>query len=361
LSVHFRFLVFLGALLAGCTDELQKSEPPSERAPLSVHVHQLQLQDWQGTVDAFGVLEAAEEVDISVDFSAPVLAVLVKEGQVVRLGDPLVELDREKRLLHLRQSEEATVQARAAMDESRLNLQRVRSLVEKQTLAQEILDNAELQMQGATGAYQESLAARALAEREVRDSHIVSPANGTVDVRAVEPGEMAMPGKMLIRLQASNTMRVEAWVSERDINYVQAGAMADVTVSSMRGKLYPGVVESVGINAHQRTGNYPVKVVVGVTGDKLRPGMTAGVSIKGITVPQQLFLPERALVDRNRRRVVYTLEGGQAVQREPILGAGHVDRLVILEGLQAGDRLILSGLEHIVDGTRVSEAPPGRP
>ena len=70
-----------------------------------------------------------------------------------------------------------------------------------------------------------------------------------------------------------------------------------------------------------------------------------------------LALPERALVDRDRRRVVFVVEEGVARRREPVLGAGLSDSLRVLAGLEAGDEVIISGQRQLVDGSPVSVRP----
>ena len=82
--------------------------------------------------------------------------------------------------------------------------------------------------------------------------------------------------------------------------------------------------------------------------------MTARAELQGISVPDALLLPESALVDRNRRRVVFVVEEGVAHLREPLLAAGFSNRLQILDGLVAGDKVVVAGQSHLLDGDAVS-------
>ena len=82
--------------------------------------------------------------------------------------------------------------------------------------------------------------------------------------------------------------------------------------------------------------------------------MTASATLDGIRIENALLLPEKALVDRDRRRVVFVVEEGVAHIREPLLAAGFSNRLHILDGLSAGDRVVLAGQPNLLDGTAVS-------
>jgi RND family efflux transporter MFP subunit len=249
---------------------------------------------WQQILDAYGVVEPAEDVAITVDFSAPVKTVHFEEGQQVEQGQLLIELDSRKRDLRLRQ---------------------------------------------AVTAVEESL--------------VLSPASGIIDRRSVEPGETVMPGQLLGSVQAVDRVRVRVHVGEREVNDLRVGADAEVRSPGVRGRIYQAKVEAVGIKADAETGNFPVKLTLPNEDGLLRPGMTARVRLWGLTNAHALLIPDDALVDRRRRRVVYVVRDGRAVEVEPLLRASVGERIPVLEGLKAGARLVVEGMEQLVEGSPV--------
>jgi RND family efflux transporter MFP subunit len=206
----------------------------------------------------------------------------------------------------------------------------------------------------ASAAYQQALSSAQLAKRELADTRIFSPTEGLVDVRAVEVGEPVQVGATLVTLQAVQGLRVQTWVSEADIARIRAGEPAQVTVSGIAGREYEATTEWVGVNADPATGNFPVKLILKGDTAALRPGMTARAQLQGISVSDALALPEAALVDRNRRRVVFVVEDGVVHLREPLLAAGFSNRLQILEGLAAGDKVVIKGQPLLLDGDAVT-------
>ena len=341
--------------ISACSDPEEEEIPSSEsHQAIIVDTITLQYQDWQGTINTFGAVEAAEEIQLSLDFSATVSAVLVDEGESVTIGQLLIEMDQEKPRLRLQQASESALRAKAAMDEAFLNLQRRKKLAERETVAKEILDNAELAVQRAQADYRQALATRQLAEKEQTESRITSPVDGVVDVRAVETGQSVLAGTTLMTLQATEALQVQTWVSEKDIALIGIGAQAKIALSSQHDTVLKGQVKSLGINAHPATGNFPVEVIIEEQAELARPGMTAQLSIEGLTIPSVLLLPEQALVDRNRRRVVYVARDGIAVEIEPLLNAGLSNRIIVLSGLSEGDQLIVSNLERVIDGSQVT-------
>jgi membrane fusion protein (multidrug efflux system) len=112
-------------------------------------------------------------------------------------------------------------------------------------------------------------------------------------------------------------------------------------------------IQWVGVNADNATGNFPVKLILETGADILRPGMTVSTQMQTGEIPGALLLPENALVDHERRRVVFIEENGVAKIREPVLAAGLSNKLIVLSGLAPGDKIIVSGQRHLIDGAQV--------
>lgn len=337
--------------------EATKQNTPAESQPVPVTAHVLANQTWQGSIAAFGVIEALEEVNVAAELSGTVASIHINEGDRVQAGQLLLTLDARKRELAQQQVKQQVQQSRTALQEARLKLDRRLDLAKKESISKEVLDSAQLAVDGASAAYQQAVARLRLAERELADTNILSPTDGLVDVKAVEVGEAVQAGSSLITLQADASLRVHTWVSEADIAHVRAGNAASVTTVGLPGRVFAAVVEWVGVNADAATGNFPVKLILTDPNQRLRPGMTASVTIEGISVPNALLLPEAALIDRQRRRVVFVVENGVAHLREPLLAAGFSNRLQIIDGLDVGEQVVISGQERLREGSTVQIQP----
>lgn len=347
-------LVSLTAL-AACGETLEPAIEGASSAPLvEVAVQELVPQTWRTTVNTFGVVEALEEVNVAAELSGTVAAVHINEGDRVTSGQLLLELDPQKRQFAVEQARQQVQHTQAALKEAQLKLQRRRNLAEKKTISAEAVDSAQLAADLAAAAYQQALSSAQLANRELDDTRIFSPTEGLVDVRAVDVGEAVQAGASLVTLQAVQGLRVQTWVSEADISRISAGEPALVSVSGLAGGQYEATIEWVGVNADAATGNFPVKLILKGDTTALRPGMTARAELQGISVPDVLVLPEAALVDRNRRRMVFVVDNGVVHLREPLLAAGFSNRLQILEGLAAGDKVVIAGQSLLLDGDSVT-------
>jgi membrane fusion protein (multidrug efflux system) len=132
------------------------------------------------------------------------------------------------------------------------------------------------------------------------------------------------------------------------------GEVAPMTSPGVPGREYEARIELVGNSADPLTGNFVVKLTVNNSDRRLRAGMSVRLRLKGMQRENTLLIPKSALVDRNRRRVVFRLVDGRAQEVEPLIGVSNDDNTPVYGGLQAGDQLILAPLKLIQDGKQVS-------
>ncbi|MCP4715837.1 MAG: efflux RND transporter periplasmic adaptor subunit [Deltaproteobacteria bacterium] len=343
-------------LFAACSSDREPDPQVLSPQPVVVPVLELEKSSLRETVTVYGVIEAAGEIAVTVDFSAPVKNITFDEGLRVRQGDLLFELDMHKRKMKLEQARTVVRDARARLDETRQNLKRRQNLAEQGTISSEDLDSANIAHRRARAQYEDALAAISIAEREVREGMIYSPATGLIDKRLVEPGETVMPGQILATIQATELVRVVTWVNEVDMPHLNAGDNATVSLPGIASRQYAARIESLGARADVSTGNFSVKLMLENQGGQLRPGMTARVQLF-LQLPRPVIvIPSSALCDRNRRRVAYVVRNERAEEVEPVVRASSDGRALVLQGLAQGDLLITGGHDAIVDGTPVCAA-----
>ena len=350
----FLVTIFMSLGFTACENRppaREEANPPSRIAEVEVKVLEEQL--WAETINSFGVIDAAQEIVITVDFSERVNKVHFEEGDRIKADQLLIELDGKKQQLRLARFRTTLKETKANLTNAQTTLKRQEALYAKRNIALSKLEESQLVLKTARARHEEALAAVRLAERELADRRITSPAGGQVVKRSVEPGETVNPGNPLVIIQVVDAVRVITYVTEKDINHLSKGNEATVTTPGVSGRAYTARIESLGSKADPDTGNFSVKLTIPNSDGMLRPGMTARVNLQGLTYQDAILIPERALVDRNRRRVAYKVEDGKAVQVEPIIALTTVDQAHVLSGLQAGDRLIVNGLKNIVAGTPV--------
>ena len=193
------------------------------------------------------------------------------------------------------------------------------------------------------------------AELALGETRITAPATGVVVDRRVEPGDLAMPGQPLLVLDDPRAYRLEAEVGESAVGRVRVGQRVPVVLDSLGRTLEGRVVEIIpASDPSSRT----VTVKLDLPVD---PGLRSGLFGRArfpAGERQVLVVPSSALVERGQLTAVYVVDD-QAIARLRLVTAGgrHADRVEILSGLDAGERVVVEGASRVSDGSRVAAGP----
>ncbi|WP_298222150.1 efflux RND transporter periplasmic adaptor subunit [Flavobacterium sp.] len=284
------------------------------------------------TVSATGKIQPEIEVKISSEVSGEIIALPVKEGQVVKKGDLLVKINPDlytsgynRTVAGLSQTKAGLGQADASFKEAKSNYERSKTLFDKGIISKSDWDKAVSAFEGAKAnkqsAYYNVQSASATVN-EAKDNlgrtTIYAPADGTISMLNVELGERVlgtqqMTGTEILRVANLNNMEVEVDVNENDIVKINVGDSANVEVDAYLKKKFKGIVTSISnsasttLTADQVT-NFKVKVRIlkesyqdllagkPVTYSPFRPGMTATVDIITTRKENVLAIPISAVV-----------------------------------------------------------------
>lgn len=333
---------------AGGTEE-------AARGPEAVPVEVLTVttEDATATVTATGTLAAREDVPISAEASGRVSEVPAQVGDEVSEGEVLVRLDDELARLSLKQAEAQLLAAQADLADAERGFERSRSLLESGDISQAGFETAQLRYQAAESAALAAEAAHASAERQLRNTAIESPIDGTVAFMHAEVGHLMNIGAPVAHVVNTSTLEIEIGLTEAQAVEVEPGRGALVRFRSMPGREFEGRVEYVGPRADDRTKTFPARVVLRNVGGELRAGMVAEVTIATREYEDAVVIVRDWVVERYGEPAVYVAADSVAQLRRVRLGQVLGDRVVIEEGLEPGERLVVLGYDQLSDGARI--------
>ncbi len=264
-------------------------------------------------VEAAGRVDVRSRIQVPAPIEGQLVAIHVKEGQLVEAGDLLAELDPrapELALQGARASASAAqgrvAQARAAVSAAEQALTRAGALRAKQLASPVDVSNAESELARARAGLRAAqgegnVAAQNIAAAKLTSSlsRIVAPRQGVV-LRAPEhvgAAVSAQAGPLFVIGEPLSTVRIDASVSETDVHLVRPGQQAEVIVAAAANKSFTGLVERVGIDANRVDGAvlYPIVLLVENPQGYLLPGMTARVRTEVARVENVLAVHEAAL------------------------------------------------------------------
>lgn len=323
-------------------------------APPTVPVQTLVAGPVSRVLAVSGRTAAQSEVNITSAVSERVRAVAVSEGDLVGVGDLLVELDGSRQQL-------VTVQALAALDaaivarqESEDNADRTRALGSTASdvarkAADRALERARNEVDRLTAAFEQ-------AQRGLDDYRIIAPIPGTILKRSVEPGDLVDPTRVLMRLADQTRIRVEVEIDETYSNHIRIGQSVDLQLAG-REEVYPGRVSFVGAEVDLLTGSLRVLIDFD-TPPVVQIGLTAVANIQVDRADEALTVPRTALLADATGPAVFVLRDGRAVKTPIAFIDWPADRVQVTRGLGAGDVILLLP-DGIEDGEAVTPQDRG--
>ena len=307
-----------------------------------------------------GRVQPREKVDLKSRIAGQVAEVLVREGATVKKGQVLLALDPVDVQRELAKAEADVAQARAALDFARLVHGRTERGVAQAIMARNDLDQAIHDDRSKAASLQAAEVARDIARDHLRYTKLVSPIDGTVIARGIEPGEAVVPGvqstfdgKALLTVADLGALLVKVNLNQIDVAKVSTGRRATLTLDALPGHTYEAVVTKVAPASVKLTGKdqevFPVEAQLEITDGLIKPGMTADVRIRLDKKVGVLVLPLEAIVKESGKSFVVRVT--EVKDKEP-----HTEKVEVTLGLRNDREVEIAG--GVDEGARVLLRPP---
>jgi len=353
-------------------------------APVPVMGHTVQTGPLVAEVMGTGVLNTHIKTTISPRIQERLAAMLVDQNDIVTNGQLLAQLDdgQLKQQVAVADATLAAAKATAArvrVDESRakaveqqarLDQQRAASLVTNKVSSQAELDKAneqlrvaEVDLQRAQAAIVEAesqviMAEKNLAYQQERLSYtqILSPYDGLVTRRDLDPGGVVVPGSSILQMISTNEIWVSAWVDETVAADLRPGQPARVMFRSEPARSYPGTVARLGRETDRETREFVVDVQVRELPANWTIGQRAEVYIQTGRTAAALVLPQRFVQWRAGQPGVFVNDHGAARWRVVTLGLRGRETVEVAQGLAAGEQVVQprDPKQELTDGQRIT-------
>ncbi|WP_410473623.1 efflux RND transporter periplasmic adaptor subunit [Guyparkeria sp. TX1] len=346
--------LFAGLLLAGCGGE------PTEQPPAG---GETEIQaDWV-TVDAGqvddtalfpGTVIASDQSPIASRMMGYVREINVREGETVEKDQPLLTIDQSDVDTQIRQAEAALAKARSGLANARSNYERFQRLYEQNAVPKQQFEQMRTAYEVAQGDFQAAQAAVEQAQSQVNYAQIRAPFAGTIVQRMVDPGQLATPGQPLLMLMGSGDREVQVEVDDQAFARLSEGDTLDVGYRDNDGNpaTFSAEVLRLVSAADPITRTHTVKLSV-PSDLSLTPGNFVTVSVV-LDQKAAILVPKEAIHDRGGMQGVFVLDDlDRARFRLVRVGQERAGEVVVLAGLNDGDRVITTAQGRLANGTKV--------
>jgi len=377
---------------AGCSKSETAQARSGEAPPKAVRVETVRQESVKRAVDVVGTLAPVDQVTISSEADGKVSRILADLGDRVKAGQVLIQIDSEKQQYTFEQQQAALARALAQYgatdpehlpeiertpDAMRANsdliqatqaFNRATELFKRNLISQQALDDAQAALQSKRAIYnsalqtgknlrasiQASQAAMKLADRQLRDTQIRAPFDGFVEKRMVNLGELVKTQTPVIAIVRLDPLKVTAEIPEKMGPWIHTGETVKLQVDAYQGRTFDGRVSRISPTVNTSTRAFPFEALVPNADATLKPGTFARVHIESSKIDTVLTLPYSALQYRYGVNRVYVVEGDKLAMRELSVGERVGDRIEILGGVKAGERVAITDVDTLNDGAPVS-------
>jgi membrane fusion protein (multidrug efflux system) len=328
-------------------------QPPPEAVTTIV----AKSEDWQPVLKSIGTAVAVNGVTVSADFPGIVEKISFDSGETVKAGDELVRLD-------TRQEEAQLAAARARLELARLNLERIRGLLDKKVTSQSEYDIA-------TAANQEAEASVNEIQATIARKSIRAPFSGVLGIRQVNRGQYLSSGAPVVPLQSLDPIYVNFSVPQQNLPDLKIQREVTVRIEGMDGTSFPGRITSVDSVVDPSTRNIMAQATFANPAGNLRPGMFVSAEVTLDAKDPVVAVPISAIAYAPYGDSVYVVEDitspagkkYRGVRQQFVkLGSQRGDLVAVLSGIKPGEEIVSSGAFKLRNGAAVivnNEVQPG--
>ncbi|MEE4265177.1 MAG: efflux RND transporter periplasmic adaptor subunit [Desulfobacteraceae bacterium] len=347
------WLLCIAVALAACKEKTEIIE-----VVRSIKTFTVSKQESEKIFKFSGVVAAVDSSGLSFQVGGQVASVEVDIGDRVTKNQVLAVLDPEPYQLEVDAIQAELVKARDNVDKSKSEYERQKRIFEQGAGAERFVEVSEYEYKAAKSAIDFQVARLDQVKRNLRKTKLLSPYDGTIAWRAVQPNEEVRIGQKVFEINATGEMEVQLAIPETTVDLIRIDDPATITFPTLPGEIAQGRISYIGAAA-VKANAFPVKVLLIDQNEKVLPGMTAEANLAvkaenqkpGFIVPFQALLPAP---EANQGFAFVYDPGTSTVKKTAVRSRGTEDKEVIIyEGLAAGDVIAAAGVSFLADGMKV--------
>ncbi|MDL1913456.1 MAG: efflux RND transporter periplasmic adaptor subunit [Bergeyella sp.] len=343
ISIYIVIVLAVGAgiyyVLKGNKEKNQEQvDIVSKKNPeVIVRTATVKYENVEDTFEVNGYFTANAQTNISAEMSGQLVALYVKEGSYVKSGQIIARLKGDK-------LDVSVSNAKAALDNAEMTLNRYRTAFKTGGVTALQLDEAKLRLKNAQAQYK-------AAQLNSGDTVIRSKIGGIVNKKYVEIGNVVSPGTAIVQVVDISSVKLRVEVDETLVGMLSLGDIVRVGASVTDAKL-EGRISFIA-PASDGALKFPVEITIPNTFNKLKVGMYGTAFFKRDDLHKTLIVPREAFVGSVSQNEVFVVRNSVAHLAKIKSGTNYGDKVQVIDGLEPGDMVVVSGQINLSDGQKV--------
>jgi len=335
---QFVLTILLVLFAFSCGSNNKEEVKETKQLPI-VKTKEVSIESFTETYRVVGIVKPYESAKISSEEGGIITYLRKDKGDRVGRGEVVARLLKDQDYAMYEQS-------LAQYNLAKENYDRTQRLYIEGAATEQQYVNAQLQLD--------------LAEKSVdvyhvrlRKSVVVSPISGIIDFKYMNRGEMSSPGAPIVSIVNVSKVKISAGIPERYLNDLRKGQTIDLSFDAYPDEKFKGNIRYISPTINPTTRTFEIEVVLNNPQGKFKPEMAANIEINKTSVEDAIVLEQDQIVDNVEEQFIFVLEGNIAKKRILKTGGRNGNKVIVLEGLNPGDKFIFEGFQKLVDGDKV--------
>lgn len=344
-------LVAASFLVTGCTEE----KTPVKNS-VKVKTMMVTPMSIEGGQSYSGTVEAASSTTLSFNGMGTIKNLNIQEGQNVKSGQLIGEIEASSSANGVSVAHAATVQAQEMLKQAEDAHSRMKMLHDNGSLPEIKWVEVETKVAQAKQMLEQAQASEKIAEKNLNDTKLTAPFNGYISQKSAEMGQNVVPGMPVATLVNIDNVNVKISVPEDEIANLKIGQKVTFKVASLGNITFSGTISEKNVTADNISHAYIAKVLVQNKDHKLLPGMVCDVYTSSSKQDAEIMLPSNIIqIDIDNKPFVWTSKDGAAQRVSVQLGENYGENIIIKDGLSQGDKVIVEGQQKVSNGMKIVE------
>jgi len=350
-------------ILLSCSHAAKPVDPST--LPIPVRTVRVSSGSSSYTIQYPVTVTALNQTELRTNVSGFITGLYFKEGQNVKKGQKLYEIDKSKYLANYDQARAGANIAKANLAQATLDAQRYQNLLKQDAVARQVVDHSITDLQNAR--LQVTVANQAIknAETDLRYSEITAPFSGTIGLSQVRLGALVQSGQTLLNTISSiDPIAADVVISQDDLPLFQRFYTRHTPPSDSTFTLIlpdrtaypgPGHITVIDRAIDPQTGTLTIRLTFENKQHALRPGMNLTLNIREGKGTQAVLIPARAVTEIMGELFVFVVNGNKVHSTKVVQGKVIKDKVVVKSGLSDGDEIVIEGMARLKEGSLIKK------
>ena len=309
------------------------------------------------TINLVGTAAPNRSSRVAAETGGRVMVVYFKEGDLVRKGDPLIDLDKANEELGLKAAEAMSEGIRIRLEEARQKLARSQKLKTSNTISDQAFESDYFQVKNLESSLEAAKAEAARLSDKIQRMTVRAPFAGYIVEKKTEAGQWVNQGTEVATLVDLSEIKVVGALPERYVTHILKGDSAKVTFDALGSEVFTGQVTAVIPSADENSRNFPVEISLPNPDGLIKAGLLARIELAG-REKKLLLVPKDALVLDRGRATIFVVKDETAQPVAVSTGEAYDELIEVSGEISAGDLVVVEGNERLRPQQKVLVNPP---